>query len=202
MKLLSYIFPQTIIQTSSKYNRDIRVVVENGKKKLLVNGIQQSGPGVQKFWDFAFTHLPLPHTAYSILVFGVGGGTVFKKLHQIYPHAAITGVDIDSVIGNIAKEYFQVNDEIMISDAKRFKTKKKYDLVIVDLYIGRDIPHFESSESFVRNLKKIGKTVVFNFLHDGIFEKRAQLLEILLRKEFTVVTIADLPYNRFFCVVK
>jgi len=203
MNLFSYIFPQTIVQTSSRYNRDIRVVQENGKKKLLVNGIQQSGPQVKKFWDFAFSQLSMPRKVSSILVLGVGGGTVFKKLHQVYPDAVITGVDIDKHIVDIAVKYFQINDELIIADANTYiLNKKKYDLIIVDLYIGRTIPDFESSKRFVQNLKCVGKAVVFNFLHDGIFQKRAEQLEIALRKEFTIVEVADLPYNRFFLVIK
>lgn len=209
MNWLSYLFPQTTVRASTLYNRDIRVVVDNGKKKLLVNGIQQSGPMIEGFWNFAFSHLPMPAvtTVHSILVLGVGGGTVIHKLHTRYPDANITGVDIDEQIISIGRNQFGLSDikklNLVVSDAVIYvrTNRKKYDFIIVDLYIGRDIPDFESSAPFVSllraNLQKHG-SLVFNFLHDGESEKRSKILNSLLKQLFTRVVYADLTYNRFF----
>ncbi len=209
MNWLSFLFPQTIVHTSSNFNRDIRVVRANGKIKLLVNGIQQSGPMVDGFWNFAFTRLPMPlqKNITSILILGVGGGTVIRKLHQRYPKAKMTGVDIDGEIIRIGREQFGLSDipnlMFVTSDARVYvrSDPKTYDLIVVDLYIGRDIPEFESSALFVRELRKRINpkgSVIFNFLHDGMHGIRAERLRAHLSKSFVSVHQADLPYNRFF----
>lgn len=198
---LSYLFPQVIYTGQSPYNRDIRVVLEAGKKKLLVNGIQQSGPAVEGFWNFAFTHVPLPQTLTSVLILGVGGGTVFSKIHTRYPTASIIGVDIDPIIVDMAMAHFGVADfaTLIVKDAREYvrTAQKKYDLVIVDLYIGRDIPEFESSKEFIRDVRRIGNAMLINYLHDGDYKERSEKLIGLLLREYTEVAVADLPYNRF-----
>ncbi len=209
MNWLSYLFPRTITRASSPYNRDIRVVMENGRKKLLVNGIQQSGPMIEGFWMYAFSHVELPEVTrvQTILVLGVGGGSVIHMLHARYPGASLTGVDIDERIIAIGRKYFGLSGitplKLVTSDASEYvqKDRKKYDLIIVDLYIGRMIPEFESSEQFVRHLRARitpGGSVLFNFLHDGAFEQRSEGLYTILKKQFSRVSRADLPYNRFF----
>lgn len=194
---------------SSEYNKDIRVIIESGKKKLLVNGIQQSGPKIDGFWNFAFANVPLPQkdAVSSILVLGVGGGTVIRKLRHYYPKAKIVGVDIDKAIVEISQSHFGLSNvdrlRLNISDAKVYvaKTKQKFDFVIIDLYIGRDIPAFESSEVFIRNLKRIlrpGGHVLFNYLHDGQYRLWAARLGKRLKSVFSQVATAELPYNLFF----
>ncbi len=206
---LSYLIPLTLIRDSSEFNKDIRVVVSYGKKKLLVNGIQQSGPMIEGFWNFAFSNVSLPtkQTVRSILVLGVGGGTVIGKLEVHYPDAKITAVDIDEAIIDIGRSYFGLSGKphltLVAADAKTYiaDTHKQFDFIIADLYIGRDIPAFESSVSFIRNMKKAlrpGGHILINFLHDSAYEKRAALLRTRLREEFTHVETAALPYNLFF----
>src|SRR3990167_4267490 len=99
MTWFSYIFPQTILRTSSKYNSHIRINEERGKLKLLVNGSRESGEYIEKLWKEAFAAFGLGSGLNapqglppSILVLGVAGGTVIHLLHHMYPIATITGV--------------------------------------------------------------------------------------------------------------
>jgi len=137
MSWKSYLFPQTILITSSAYNRHIRVNEEWGKMKLLVDGSSQSGAYIKKLWKKALRHFSVichrePSEAgrgdpYNIniikiaspakpdrndiknaLIFGIGGGTVISLFHDVFPHVDQTCVDIDKVIIDIAKEYFSI----------------------------------------------------------------------------------------------
>ena len=209
MSWASYIIPLTVYRDSSEYNQDIRVVVSYGKKKLLVNGIQQSGPMIAGFWNFAFGNVSIPErsSVASILVLGVGGGTVIGKLQSLYPDASITGVDIDPRIIKVGQSHFGLSDvprlTLVSADARIYVTKsnKKFDFIIADLYIGRDIPAFESSVAFLKHTKSLLTSrgrVLINYLHDGLYEKRAKELERRLKKEFKHVEKASLPYNLFF----
>src|SRR3989344_2102034 len=113
MTWFSYIFPQTILRTSSKYNDDIRVNEERGKLKLLVNGSRESGEYIEKLWKEAFAAFGfggLGSVTPSILVLGVAGGTVIHLLRRMFPAAAITGVDIDDVMLDIGRTYFGLGE--------------------------------------------------------------------------------------------
>jgi len=205
----TYIIPLTVHRDSSEFNTDIRVIIESGRKKLLVNGIQQSGPMIDGFWNFAFSNVTLPEekAVRSILILGVGGGTVVGRLAAMYPKAVMTGVDIDAAILRAGELHFGLSEfrhlKLVTADAEAYvkKNKKKYDFIIADLYIGRDIPAFESSAAFIRDVKKNltkGGHLLINFLHDGAYKSRAAKLETLLMKEFRHVETARLPYNLFF----
>jgi spermidine synthase len=84
-----------------------------------------------------------------ILVLGVAGGSVIKTIvDEIKFKGIITGVEIDSEIIKIANKYFKLNEieqlEIVIDDAFEFvlKTKKKYDLIIIDVFQDSTMPNF------------------------------------------------------------
>jgi spermidine synthase len=182
------------------------VVEYSDRKKLLVNGVQQSGPEVEGYWTFAFSRhaLPTADDVKRILVVGVGGGTVIRRLHSFYPKAAMTAVDIDEAIIGTAKTYFGLGDQDWLSfavcDAATFATPIAYDLVIVDLYVGREIPMFIHGEAFAESMRRWtakNGTLIINYLHDGEYGNRSEILMRRLNKHFGTVRAADMTYNRF-----
>ena len=101
----------------------------------------------------------------NCLVLGVGGGTVIKELINNYPRMNIVGVEIDPLMIEISLKHFGLeslqNIEIVTRDAVDFvsyEKGKKYDLIIVDLYLGLFNPPSVRSESFLKNLKRIIKS--------------------------------------------
>lgn len=208
MSLLSYLFPRTVARFSTKYNKDIRINEEKGKFKLLVNGSRQSGAYIETLWKKAFDAFELPDCVMSILVLGVAGGTVIQMLYRHYPDADITGVDIDQTMIDIGKQYFSLdkigNLSFVCQDAEKFVAdKKKFDLIIVDLYIGTHIPELVRKISFLKNLKasltKNG-VVVVNYLREFEYGKKSETLRQALIKLFAKVQEKDLYGNRFFLV--
>ena len=198
MSFVSYVIPQILGRFSSTYNSDIRVVEESGKPKLLVNGSRQSGRYIEWLWRKAFSSFPIGQYT-SILVLGVGGGTVIHMLSKLFPDVHITGVDIDAKMIEIGKKYFGLsqirNLKLIAADAKSFKTTQ-YDFVIVDLFIGRHIPDFVSSEFFLKRLK--GKTVVINYLRELEYLEKSKKLEKQLKNVFGEVRDYQIERNRFF----
>lgn len=74
----------------------------------------------------------------SIAVIGVGGGGLCLLLRKLFPKSMITGVDIDPVVIDLAKNYFGlITDEklkIVIEDGIKFiKESEKFDVVIFDV---------------------------------------------------------------------
>lgn len=214
MNLLSYLYPRVIARYSTPVNRDIRVLEEKGKYKLLVDGSRQSGEYVLKLWQealCAFGIIPSPEVS-SILVLGVGGGTVIHLLHALYPEAKITGVDVDARMIDIGKKYFGLGKvgglTLTVADAKEFllgaaAKKKQWDMVVVDLFVGAAIPAFVGEESFIRNLKRIMASkgiLLINYLHEREYISLAALLLCTLEKIFRSVRDCEVYNNRFFMV--
>lgn len=202
MSLSSYLIPQTIARFSSKYNQDIRVIEEAGRPKLLVNGSRQSGKYIEWLWKKAFAAFG-PLSASSILVLGVGGGSVIHILRRLYPQALIVGVDIDPQIIEIGKKYFGLSEvpnlELIAADAKDYKITRRYDLVIVDLFIGRNIPDFVLERSF---LGRLGPRVIINYLRELEYLDKSEKLKKTLKIVFREVRDFTIARNRFFLALK
>lgn len=212
MSWLSYLVPQVIAHFSTPYNRDIRILEEKGKYKLLVNGSRQSGPYIQTLWQHAFTTfgiIPSPDVR-SVLVLGVAGGTVIHLLHALYSHAEITGVDIDDKMITIGKKYFGLDSisglTLVQSDAKAFVTsaradKKKWDMVVLDIFVGTTIPPFVAQESFLLDVNAIltpRGALLINYLREREYMTLSNLLADKLAKVFHFVKDTEIYFNRFF----
>ncbi|MBI3576727.1 class I SAM-dependent methyltransferase [Candidatus Gottesmanbacteria bacterium] len=210
MSWLSYIFPRTITKLSSSYNKEIRINEEKGKLKLLVNGSRQSGEQISTLWKKAFRafRIPQDYQVRSVLVLGVGGGSVIYLLREYYPEAKIVGLDIDQTMIEIGKKYFGLdqvkNLSFVCQDAEQFVAKKKkFDLVVVDLFIGTDVPELVRRESFLKNLKasltKNG-AVVINYLREFEYGQKSESLKKSLSALFPQVAEKSISSNRFFLV--
>jgi spermidine synthase len=213
MSWVSYIVPRVIARYSSPYNRDIRVLEEKGKYKILVNGSRQSGEYVQKLWQHAFCEfgiIPSPDIR-SILVLGVAGGTVIHLLHAMYPDAVIEGVEIDEKMISIGKKYFGLSDVAGLTlveiDANAFLTKAvraktHWDMILVDTHVGPEVPDFVNNERFLtlirRALTPRGVAIV-NYLRELKYQELSVHLRRRLKNIFGNVRETDIYFNRFFC---
>lgn len=104
----------------------------------------------------------------NVLLLGLGGGTVLKKLNQ--KGYQVDVVEIDKRIKEVAIKYFDVppSTNIIIEDGRRFinSTSKKYDLVIFDMFAAESPPvHLFTKECFmeVQNLLTEDGKVIINF---------------------------------------
>ena len=211
MSWRSYLFPQTILITSSPYNRHIRVNQEWGRMKLLVNGSPQSGAYIGKLWKSAFHHFSIgSYKLSSALVLGVGGGTVMTLLSSSFPGIKQTCVDIDKVILDIAKKYFFIhsiqNSKLIQADAKTYVKqlvgrKKMYDSIIIDLSIGGRIPTFIERKEFIQLINSLLSPkgfVCLNYLQEKEYEMKSDILFATLLSEFPIVSDYRIAHNRFF----
>ena len=211
MHWLTYIVPRIVLKTSSSYNPEILVVEEAMQYKLLVNGSRESGPYIAGLWRHATSKLGVASAlpVQNILVLGVAGGTVIHQLSQMFPKANITGVDIDDEMIRLGKKYFELDMvphlSLITADARQFVTRKnkKYDLIVLDLFIGREIPVFVASREFLSTLKGLlaphGRLFI-NFLQEKEYGKKADKLDKTLRTLFGTVDSTDYFNNRFFLV--
>lgn len=142
-------------------------------------GLPQSGGLALKIWVRPLKKVKkLKPEVENILILGLGGGGIVKKIRSFWPDSKITGVEIDPIMIDLGKRYLDLNDEdldIQKIDAMRFvgnsiKEKKKYDVVLVDMYIKDQVPKKFDNTEFARSIKKILKNngiAVFNRLSGG-----------------------------------
>ncbi len=176
-------------ERDSKYNGHLRVLRTWGMGTYIqAEGLTQSGGIVESIWKSTLKKVKYGEIK-SILILGLGGGTLAKLLRKKYPNAKITGVEIDPIMIELGKKYLELdkyNIDIKIADTNKFKLGE-YDLVIVDMYSGDNFPKEFESEEFLKKLTKY-KTVIINRLYYG--EKRPDTVRFgnKLEKLFSKVT--------------
>ena len=100
----------------------------------------------------------------SILIIGLGGGTMSNTLHQLLPHSRIDNIEIDQSVIKVARQYFAFleNDKIKTysQDGRVFVKrallkKQKYDWIILDAFNGDYIPEHLMTQEFLLEVKML-----------------------------------------------
>lgn len=197
-------------EVESPYNGKIQVVKTLEGTRILVGGISQSGWLVRNIWDRALKKIRDTFPAVQdILILGLGGGSLAELIQKYWPQAKVIGVDIDPLIVNLGKKYLNLakvkNLEFIEEDAGKWvaKQKKKFDLVLVDIYKGEKIPKQFKEEKFIVQVGKLLKpkgVSAFNHLYSYNDKKDAHLLGEKLRKFFpAIVSICPEANIIFVC---
>lgn len=90
-----------------------------------------------------------------VLVIGLGGGTVVKRMWRDYPWMRIDAVEIDPEVVRIAYGLFALPEDerlrVFIGDGRDFLTDNPdaYDLIIVDAFDDDQVPHRLLTEEFM-----------------------------------------------------
>lgn len=174
MNFLSLIFPQTVFKITSKFSGEIKVVDHAFSRRLIVGGLTQSGGILYSMWKGATKVLSSKYHVSGIknvLILGLGAGTVAEVINKKWPDAKMVGVEIDPVMVDIGKKYFNLNDvknlKIVIDDAIKLKSSENFDLIIVDLYKGYAIEKKIKSERFLQKIAQLlekNGVVIFNVI--------------------------------------
>ncbi len=194
-RMLSYIYPVTKTITS-KYSGELEITWYNGKKHLNSQNANYSYGSLQRILKFGLEKINLTNFN-SILILGMGGGSVIKTLREDFNYNnAIEAVELDSVVVDIAKTEFGIIENNLLKihcmDAFQFvqTNTKKFDLIIVDLYIDLTVPSKFLDQEFwnqVLSSKSIKGTVLFNASVNASNEAKVDsLVNYLKSKVFQV----------------
>lgn len=105
--------------------------------------------------------VPEPST---ILVIGLGGGTIPIALNELFPAAIIDTVEIDPAVVEVAKEYFGLKPSpqlIVHTQDARVWTKRashrttKYDIILLDAFNGEYIPEHLMTQEFLKEIQAL-----------------------------------------------
>ena len=195
-----FIGSKVVEEKESKYNGIIRVIKTLGLGTYIqVEGITQSGGVVDEIWKSTLKRVKKSNKDIkSVLILGLGGGSAAKWVRKCFPKARITGVDIDPLFIKLGKKYLGLGNfgvDIKILDARDYlKQKNKsfegFDLILIDIYRGENIPDKFMTENFVREVRmklSDGGIAVFNRLYFGEKRKTAVKFAKKLEKLFNKV---------------
>ena len=165
---------ETIHNERSLY-RNILVEENNGLRCLKFNvkseKTQQSCMIVSdpqrlvfNYTKMLFSSLLINPNPERILIIGLGGGTMSNTLHQIFPSAVITNVEIDPAVIKVARNYFDFFENEHVTSVaqdgrifvKRAAIKKQqYDWIIFDAFNGDYIPEHLMTKEFLQETKNL-----------------------------------------------
>ncbi len=95
----------------------------------------------------------------SMLVLGMGGGTVGSYLQQRLPRLQVDYVEIDPAVAELAESYLGFRSDertrVHLGDARRFlsNSTQSWDLIYNDTYIGASVPFHLATSEYVAEVK-------------------------------------------------
>jgi spermidine synthase len=187
-------------EIESPVNGKIRVLRSLGFGTYIqVENLTQSGGVVRDVWRTTLRKVASSKKNVArALILGLGGGSGALLVRKYWPKVKITGVDIDLMMVELGKEYLGLDKarvKIQIQDAHQFCTEyvirnTKYDLILVDTYLGHHYPKKFESEKFLKLIFKLltdDGVAVFNRLYWDKHRLLANKFEKKLEKIFSKV---------------
>ncbi|MBI2268142.1 MAG: fused MFS/spermidine synthase [Candidatus Blackburnbacteria bacterium] len=203
------LFFKVLEEIDSPYNGNIRVVSNLEGVRILVGGISQSGWLVRKIWQAAIRRIAKEKESVGrVLVLGLGGGSVAELVQRQWPKSKKVGIDIDGTMVELGKKYLGLGEvqnlKAEILDARKWlrdNKNKKFDLVLVDIYKGEDIPQEFRKEGFIRDVLRVLKKdgiAAFNHLYSARERRGANEFSQKLHHVFPSVTVVTPEANIIF----
>jgi len=100
----------------------------------------------------------------SVLIIGLGGGTIPRALHDMVPQARIDVVEIDPAVVKVARRFFDLgaNRELNVIEAdgrvlvkRALREQKSYDLIMLDAFDHEYIPEHLLTREFLQEVKAL-----------------------------------------------
>ncbi|MFC1625027.1 spermidine synthase [Patescibacteria group bacterium] len=187
-----FIGNKVIKVVNSKINGRIEVIKSLAfGTYITVGGLTQSGGIVYEIWKKTLKKVKRNNKSFkNVLILGLGGGSVSILVNKYWTDSKIVGVEIDAEMIQLGKKYLNTgNVDTRIEDAflfckKAFKEKMKFDLIMVDLYLGDRFPEKFDSLEFINLVKRLltkQGLVIFNKLYYA--EKRKNSLDFAKKVE-------------------
>ena len=180
-KIFSYVVDIPIEQRASSFSGQVEVTLRQGQYMLSTrNAIYSFGKKYTSF-DTAFKKINIAaHPISSVLVLGLGLGSVIDLLEKHVDIQHIVAIDTDDVIIELAQKYLQSNLKnkvhFICADAAEFvnKNQEKFDAVLFDVFIDDKTPVHFMQPDFLEQLKKSVRkngVLIYSKIEDSIHSK-------------------------------
>lgn len=107
----------------------------------------------------------LPHPKPErVLIVGLGGGSLPRTFHKLFPDSKIDVVEIDPAVVDVAKRFFDFkegdNMNVIVKDARVFVKQagimgREYDYIVLDAFNGDYIPEHLMTKEWLEENRKI-----------------------------------------------
>lgn len=100
----------------------------------------------------------------SILIIGLGGGTLPRALHRVLPNATIDVVEIDPAVVRVAQKFFgfSQNERVRVAEAdgrvfvkRAQRERRQYDIVMLDAFDHEYIPEHLLTREFLQEVASL-----------------------------------------------
>lgn len=159
----SFIYPQQVEERNSEVSGKVTVNITRGKYTLDSVHANYSFGGLHEVFQKAFSDFKIKEReTKNVLILGFGSGSVASILQNEYgKDIEITGVERDKAVIELARKYFSLeqykNLTLINEDAYYFvfNCEKKFDLVVIDLFVDLNVPEKFTGEKFISQLGKL-----------------------------------------------
>jgi spermidine synthase len=138
------------------------------------------------------TALALVERPRAVLQLGLGGGAMCRHLRAYLPESAVTVVERDPTVVDLARRFFHIDQPIRQADAQEVvaDARCQYDVILADLYDGRGMESFEPGfwQDCARALRPGGCLAVnwAAFVDDAVARAEAKAIELAVGRSFFV----------------
>nr|WP_317632855.1 methyltransferase domain-containing protein [uncultured Flavobacterium sp.] len=215
-RIASFVYPIRYKTVYSEFSGNLELTWYNGKLLLDTENTNYSYGNLQRVLDKAINKInsEIILNAKNILLLGVAGGSVIESLYTKYQFKnKIDAVDIDPVILKIAEEEYKINRfkncSFFATDAKLYveKCTKKYNIIIIDLFIDYQIPDFVFDKCFIDNIKRLLEdkgVILFNTISlEKKQNQNSNLFTEKFNKDYNVKVLKNIEqYNSIYIIQK
>jgi len=159
---------KTLLQKDTFYHR-IRVEEDDEARYMYFDRTLQSAmtlkdPAALRLVYSRYTSLGLTFRpdAKKMLIIGLGGGSIPKKLNKEFPNLEIDAIELDPEVIKVAKDHFNVKESknlrLHAQDGRLFltRTQNQYDIIMLDAYFTDAMPfHLATKQFFELAQKKL-----------------------------------------------
>jgi spermidine synthase len=151
---------KTILQKDTFYHR-IRIEEDDEARYMYFDRTLQSAMNLKdptalrllysRYASLGFAFRP---DAKKMLVVGLGGGSIPKKVQKEFPDMEIDAVEIDPEVIKMSKDHFNVKESKLLrlhaQDGRLFlaRTQRQYDIILLDAYFTDAMPFHLTTKQF------------------------------------------------------
>jgi len=191
-----------LIEKRNSAYGEIRVIEKDGQYRyMIVNGFDQGGielsTGESAYvFDQGLIGLGqlYSHDPQRALIIGLGPGVMADALSAF--GLEVVTVEIDSAVRDVAQEYFDFDERVVVADGRRFlqRSQDTWDVIFVDAFAGGSPPWqlytVEAFELYAAHLAP-GGVVVLNFIGSHLDPAQRPALEAVVTTATQVFPVVD-----------
>ncbi len=186
---------RVVYRKDTQYHR-LLVTEDDTERHLRFDRSHQSAMYLDDPFETSFAYPQYLHLAMAakpdarrVLIVGLGGGSLVKRMWRDYPQLSIDVAELDPVVVDVAYEYFELpRDEritVVTEDGRRFLTGtgNRYDIIVMDAYHADALPSHLTTEEFFREIDahlSPGGVVAYNII-GSIEGERSRLFRSMYR---------------------